>query len=96
VASGLDPAKTQALVRSHLPEIQRCYERGKMDDPEIKGRVTLRISVSTSGAVTSAVVETSSLRSSAVESCVVSAVRGWTFPAPVGGPAVISYPFNLH
>jgi serine/threonine-protein kinase len=94
-ASGLDPAKTQALVRSHLPEIQRCYERGKMDDPDIKGRVTVRISVSASGAVTLAAIEASSLHSSAVESCVVSAIRGWTFPAPVGGPAVISYPFNL-
>jgi serine/threonine-protein kinase len=94
-ANGLDPAKTQALVRSHLPEIQRCYERGKMDDPDIKGRVTVRISVATSGAVTSAAIEASSLHSSAVESCVVSAIRGWTFPAPVGGPAIISYPFNL-
>jgi serine/threonine protein kinase len=95
VASGLDPVKTQALVKSHLPEVQRCYERGKMDDPELKGRITLKISVSVTGAVTSAMVESSSLRSSAVESCVVGAVKGWKFPVPVGGPAVISYPFNL-
>jgi TonB family protein len=93
--SGLDPAKTQAVVKSHLPEVQRCYERGKMDDPDIKGRITLKISVSATGAVTSAMVESSSLRSSAVESCVISAVQGWKFPAPTGGPAVISYPFNL-
>ena len=92
---GLDPAKTQALVRSHLPEVQRCYERGKMDYPDIKGRVTLRISVSESGGVTSAMVESSSLGSSSVESCIVGVVKGWKFPAPVGGPAVISYPFNL-
>jgi TonB family protein len=95
VAKGLDPVKTQAIVRSHLPEVQRCYERGKMDDPEIRGRITLRIVVGVTGKVTSAMVENSSVRSSAVESCVLDAVQGWTFPAPVGGPAVISYPFNL-
>jgi len=94
-ASGLDPAKTRALVKSHLPEIQGCYERAKMDDAELKGRIVLRISVSATGTVTSTVVESSSLRSSAVESCVVDAVQSWKFPPPVGGPAVISYPFNL-
>jgi len=94
-AAGIDPAETQALVRSHLPEIRRCYERGKMDDPELRGRVTLRISVAASGAVASAAVEASTLRSSAVESCIVATVKGWRFPAPTGGPAVISYPFNL-
>lgn len=95
-AAGLDPAKTQTAVRSHLGEVQRCYERGKMDYPELKGRVTLRISVSAAGAVTSAAVESSSLGSTFVENCIVSAVQDWKFPAPVGGPAVISYPFNLH
>jgi hypothetical protein len=94
--AGLDPTKTQAVVRSHLSEIQRCYERGKMDDSELKGRVTIRIAVSASGAVSAAAVESSSLRSSSVEGCIVGAVSGWKFPAPVGGPAVISYPFNLH
>jgi TonB family protein len=94
--AGLDPAKTQAAVRSHLGEVQRCYERGKMDYPELKGRVTLKISVSTAGAVTSAAVESSSLGSTFVENCIASAVQGWKFPAPVGGPAIISYPFNLH
>jgi serine/threonine protein kinase len=94
--TGLDPAKTQAAVRSHLPEIQRCYERGKMDDAELKGRVTMRISVSVSGAVSAATVETSTLHSGSVEGCMMGAVLGWKLPAPVGGPAIISYPFNLH
>lgn len=94
--TGLDPAKTQAVVRSHLPEIQRCYERGRMDDAELKGRVTMRISVSVSGAVSAATVESSTLHSGSVEGCMEGAVLGWKFPVPIGGPAVISYPFNLH
>jgi eukaryotic-like serine/threonine-protein kinase len=95
VVSGVDPVKTQVFVRSHLGEVQRCYERGKMDDPDLKGRVTLKIFIAETGAVTSAMVDSSSLRSSVVEDCIATTVKDWKFPAPVGGAAVISYPFNL-
>jgi serine/threonine-protein kinase len=93
--AGVDPVKTQIFVKSHLGEVQRCYERGKMDEPDLKGRVTLKISIAETGAVTSATVDSSSLHSSAVENCIATTVKGWKFPPPVGGPAVISYPFNL-
>jgi serine/threonine-protein kinase len=86
----------QAVVRSRLFEVRRCYERGKMDEPELKGRVTVRIVVPPSGGVASALVESSSLGNSRVEGCIVDAVRAWPFPAPAGSsPLVISYPFNL-
>ena len=93
----IDPAAIQSVVRSRVPEIERCYARGKMDDPELKGRVTVRIHIAGNGAVTSAEVEGSTVSQSGVESCIVEAVGSWKFPPPVGGqPAVISYPFNLH
>jgi TonB family protein len=93
----LDPARVQAVVKSRLPEIRRCYERGKMDEPDLKGRVTVKISVSGTGAVSSSTIETSTLGNSRVETCIADAVQGWRFPAPSGGTsAVISYPFNLH
>jgi hypothetical protein len=94
-ASGVDPVKTQTFVKSHLGEVQRCYERGKMDEPDLKGRVTLKILIAETGAVTSSTVESSTLRSSVVEDCIATTVKGWKFPAPIGGPAVISYPFNF-
>jgi hypothetical protein len=41
-------------------------------------------------------VADSSLRNEAVESCIVRAVRRWTFPAPDGGGVVVvNYPFLL-
>jgi TonB family protein len=68
-----------------------------MDEPDLKGRVTLRISVSATGAVSSSTIESSTLGNGRVESCIADAVQGWRFPAPLGGKtAVISYPFNLH
>jgi serine/threonine-protein kinase len=96
-AGTVDPLRTQAVVKEHLPEIQQCYERGRMDDPELTGRVTVRINIASGGTVTAAAVESSSLGDSRVEACIVNAVRGWKFPEPTGGaPATISYPFNFH
>jgi len=103
VPRGADPggeapssSRIQAVVRSRLFEVRRCYERGKMDEPELKGRVTVRIAIPPSGGVASALVESSSLGNSRVEGCIVDAVRGWPFPPPAGStPLVISYPFNL-
>jgi len=66
-----------------------------MDEPDLKGRVTLKISIAESGGVTAASVDSSSLHSSSVETCIVNTVKGWKFPAPSGGPAIISYPFNF-
>jgi len=91
----VDAAKTQMVVRSHLPEIQRCYERGKMDDPDLRGRVTVRIAISANGTVSDARIDGSTLGNGGVEGCMTSAVRSWKFPTPTAGGAVISYPFNL-
>ena len=91
----IEPVQTQAVVKSHLPEVQSCYERGKMDDPELHGRVTVRITIGPTGTVAASTLDSSSIGDSGVESCIVNAVHGWRFPAPAGGSAVISYPFNL-
>ena len=95
-AAAVDPAPIQAVVRSRLTEIERCYDRGKMDDPELKGRVTVRIHIGPRGTVSADEIESSSLGNSIVESCILDAVRAWKFPVPAGGKsAIISYPFNL-
>jgi TonB family protein len=92
----LDRGKTEAVVKSHLSEVNRCYKWGRTDDTQTNGRVMLKISVSVTGAVTAAKVDSSSFRSTAVGSCIVEAARSWKFPAPVGGPAVAYYPFDFH
>jgi serine/threonine-protein kinase len=96
-AGTVDPVRTQTVVKDHFSEIQQCYDRGRMDDPELTGRVTVRINIAAGGTVTAAAVESSSLGDSRVEACIVNAVRGWKFPEPTGGaPATVSLPFNFH
>jgi hypothetical protein len=45
------------------------------------------------GKVTSVRTKSSTLRSSAVEGCIMNALKKWQFPKPRGGSVIITYPF---
>jgi eukaryotic-like serine/threonine-protein kinase len=93
----MDRQATRDAVGRHLPEIRTCFERGRMDNPQLAGRVLVRIAVSPGGKVTSATVAQSDVRSQLVESCIVAAIERWTLPSPAGGAAAtITYPFSYH
>jgi TonB family protein len=84
------------VVRRHLGEVRFCYEQALNSQPDLRGTVSVRWIISPSGSVTTSTVSGSTLGSARVESCVASAVRRWTFPAPDGGGMVsVNYPFTL-
>jgi TonB family protein len=94
VPGTVDANEVRAVVRSHLGEIQACVSRARMDDRDLKGRVTMRIELSPSGSVTNTSVSSSSGATPSLETCMRKAVATWTFPAPAGGvAAAIRYPF---
>jgi len=96
VRGALDPEATRQAVGRHLREVRTCFERGRMDNPQLAGRVLVRIDVSPSGKVSSARVARSTLDNQAVESCITSMVATWTLPAPSGGvAATMTYPFSF-
>ena len=74
-----------------------CYEQQLNSRPDLEGRVTTKFVISPTGSVQSAMVSSSTLKNQGVESCIVRAVRRWTFPAPDGGGVVVvNYPFLLN
>ena len=96
VHGSLSKEVIRRVVRRHINEVKFCYEQQLNARPDLKGRVTTKFVISPTGSVQSAVVASSSLRNQAVESCITSAVRRWTFPAPDGGGVVVvNYPFML-
>jgi TonB family protein len=92
----LDKEVIRGVIRGHLAEIKTCYERALVADQDLSGRVMVQFRIAASGKVVSAVVQSSTLGSPPVESCIADAVATWQFPAPRGGGEVIvSYPFIL-
>jgi len=90
----LDIDATRIAVRSQLGPLQQCYERAKMDDANLRGRVTARITVAADGAIANAQIAASTLNSAQVEGCLTREISRWHLPRPSGGAAVsFQYPF---
>jgi TonB family protein len=88
-------ALRQAIGRKRH-EVLTCFERGRMDNQQLSGKVVVRIYVDSTGRVTQARIASSSLHSRSVEACIEQAVEAWTLPAPAGGVATaFNYGFNL-
>ncbi len=89
----IDREAVAKVVNSHLQEVRACYERALLKEPGLAGKVVLEWTVSTAGKVVTAKTKTSSLRNSGVEGCILSSLKGWTFPPARGGVVIVSYPF---
>lgn len=97
VRGSLDKEIIRRIIRRHINEVKYCYEQELVKRPELGGRILVQFVISPMGAVTSSVLQNSTLGNARVENCVVQAVRRWEFPKPLGGGIVIvSYPFVLN
>jgi hypothetical protein len=78
------------FVRTRNPQLQFCYEETRKSNPELAGSATIGVLLAPDGSVTRADVLRRSWEgrgAEQVESCVLSKVRHWKFPASEdGGP----------
>lgn len=96
VDGGLDRDQIAAVINRHLGQIIYCYEKGLQVNAKLNGRVGVNFTIGPQGIVKTASTATSSLNSPTVESCIVSKLKTWVFPKPVGGVNVkVTYPFVL-
>lgn len=89
-------AMLQGAVASHESQTRACYDKAVAANPDLEGKVTLRLRVDGKGKLLGAAVESSTLDSPSVERCIADAARDWHFPA-VGSaaPVVLSYVFDF-
>lgn len=96
VEGGLTKEEIEAVIRANLAQIKACYERNLQGNRELAGRVKTNFSISPSGHVTAASIDSSTLGSPATESCIIGAIKRWKFPLPRNNSAVqVRYPFVL-
>ena len=96
VDGGLDRDQIAAVINRHLGQIIYCYEKGLQVNSKLNGRVGVKFTINPQGLVSTAGTASSSLNSPTVESCIVSKLKTWVFPKPVGGVNVkVTYPFVL-
>lgn len=94
IEGGLDRDVIADVIRRNLGQIRYCYERQLSSNPDLYGKLLVRFTIDAGGGVMDSKIDTSTLKSSLVEGCVLRRMAGWKFPLPKGGTQVrVSYPF---
>ncbi|MCK5147093.1 TonB family protein [bacterium] len=71
------------VIQGHVRAIQYCYERELKRNPELKGKVTVRITVNPDGHVSEVAIVNSTLNNERVERCILSRIRQWKDFKPI-------------
>ena len=96
VRGSLDKEIIRRIVHQHMNEIKFCYDQELARKPTLAGRISVQFAISPVGQVITSVMQSTSMDDARVENCVVSAIRRWEFPKPVGGGiAIVLYPFSF-
>lgn len=94
-----DVSELGTFVRSREAQLRFCYvEQGLKVNPSLAGTITVAITLTGSGNVTDADITNRTwggAGASSAESCIVSKIRSWRFPASSAGGGTYSFPFNF-
>lgn len=94
--SGLDRDQIIAVINKNRGQITYCYEQALKQDPSLNGKVGIQFVINPNGLVAKALVAETSANNNQLESCMISKLRTWQFPKPVGDVNVdVFYPFHL-
>jgi outer membrane biosynthesis protein TonB len=93
VEGGMSREMVKRVIDQHLSEITFCYESALISNPNIMGRISFEWKILMSGQVGEVRILASSINSHDVHDCIISAIKSWQFPKPVGTEVVVSYPF---
>ncbi|MCP3104177.1 AgmX/PglI C-terminal domain-containing protein [Myxococcus sp. K15C18031901] len=92
-SSDVDRDALARYVRARKGAIQSCYEKELKRNPNLKGKVVVRFSITPTGRVGDFDIDENTLGSEAVASCIRAVIRAWVFPFKPDADATVSYPF---
>jgi TonB family protein len=96
VRGSIDTQLIRRVINMHRAQVRMCYERALRQNPGLRGRLAVQFTIGPEGSVLAATIQSSTLNRPDLEACVTAMVRGWSFPRPPdGGAVVVTYPFTF-
>ena len=95
VTGGLPPDTIKRVIRANFPRFRQCYEQGLKKDPGLRGSVAVRFIIDTTGAIETANLAGGSMSDGQVSSCVLGIYKTVSFPEPLGGMVMVTYPIDF-
>jgi TonB family protein len=72
-----DADQVSEVINRHNSSIQYCYQRELKQNPDLKGKLVVRFTVTPEGKVNDVKVISSTLDSPSIERCVISRIKRW-------------------
>jgi TonB family protein len=73
----------QEVLYGHVNAIRYCYERELKRDPNLKGKISVRITVAADGHVKNAEIVSSTMNNERVERCILARIQLWKDFKPI-------------
>ncbi len=83
------------IVHANFPRLRACYDQGLKMDPSLRGTITTRFIIDSTGAVETASLVSSTMSNPNVSTCVVGVFSTLSFPSPENGKARVTYPISF-
>lgn len=91
----LDPNVVALKIRQYRGALVACYEAALKRNADLKGKITLRFSISKLGKVSHVEIEVDTMHDDDFSKCIVERASSWRFPPPQSGSNEVqfAYPF---
>lgn len=80
IFGNVDHKSITAYINQRTGALRSCYESALRTRPDLAGKMTYTISISTMGNVTSVVIEEDTVGDASVKACTQAKIKGWRFP----------------
>jgi serine/threonine-protein kinase len=81
----ISQSSKDAVARAHGAEIQRCFDRGQMDQMFLAVRISMTATVAPDGHVSSVSTSADRDNTARLQACIRDSVQRWIYPQPAGG-----------
>lgn len=89
----LGRAEILKVINANFGQVQSCYERTLILQPDLRGKISIEWTIGRDGRVSKVRQKFATMKSPAVSKCLLKKIRQWRFPKPRGGIVIVSYPF---
>jgi hypothetical protein len=96
VIGTLTQEEISKVIQNYLGQIQYCYEREIQRQPDLAGKLRVNFTIGLTGRVTQAGIQSTTLNSPPVETCVTGVFRRMPFPSPGGTVVEAVYPLTFN
>jgi len=92
-SSACDKDALGHFINARKGSIQSCYETQLKRNPTLKGKLVVRFTIGTKGNVTEVSIDSDTMGSDEVASCVMNRIKTWKVPCTPDSETAVAFPF---